>query len=505
MALLIYIIKTTISLGVLLLVYKMFLENEKMHHFNRVYLLVAIAFSLMIPFLPGAMAIEWGSGTQNTADEFVPNVIVSNASHSEQFVQRIDWQIGLLWGYCSVLIVLLVRFGTNILRLVRLSQTNKKSESKGSVFVLLEKNKLPFTFLNKIFVNKKEFENGLLDRKLIDHELAHARQRHSYDVLFIEFLMVVFWFNPLLYVYKQAIQLNHEFLADDKVIKKYNELKKYQYLLLDTIQNNNKIYLASNINFHLTQKRLNMMTRTSSARKKGMLMLGTVPVLIGLLLCLGKPAISQSTKTPSAMETRKKGDTIKDKYFEHAMIQYKSENGQIKVIKYTHLNEKVKARLAVPPPPPNGYKELKPLAKSTLVYLSENGSVRIGSFADSEIPVPPPPPPPPPVAAPSKAGKAVAPPRPPKPPRPVAPEVGKSGEKGNHTMAPPPPPPPPPPLTNADVSAFTRDQDTEIYIDGKLVMNTVAEKMLKDNFDTIESIDVIKGKGKKTKLIVKMK
>ena len=91
---------------------------------------------------------------------------------------------------------------------------------------------LPHTFLNYIFVNKEEYLEKKVEEALITHELTHAKELHSLDVMVVEVLKVVFWFNPLLYWYKKAIQLNHEFIADQKVISSHGYIKEYQSLLL---------------------------------------------------------------------------------------------------------------------------------------------------------------------------------------------------------------------------------------------------------------------------------
>ena len=68
--------------------------------------------------------------------------------------------------------------------------------------------------------------------ELIAHEKAHLDQKHTLDVLFVEILQIVFWFNPLLLFYKRAIKLNHEFLADQAVNAQFQSVKNYQNLLL---------------------------------------------------------------------------------------------------------------------------------------------------------------------------------------------------------------------------------------------------------------------------------
>src|SRR5690606_39609713 len=71
---------------------------------------------------------------------------------------------------------------------------------------------------------RNEYENNQIDQELFVHEKAHITQKHSLDILFIEALQILFWFNPLIYLYKKAMKLNHEFLADQKVDRKSTRL-----------------------------------------------------------------------------------------------------------------------------------------------------------------------------------------------------------------------------------------------------------------------------------------
>jgi hypothetical protein len=99
---------------------------------------------------------------------------------------------------------------------------------KNATLVLVDEKTLPHTFLNHIFVNFDDYNQRTIEDELYTHELVHVTQKHTLDILFIELLITIFWFNPLLYLYKKAIQLNHEFLADQKVVESYNNVPFYQ-------------------------------------------------------------------------------------------------------------------------------------------------------------------------------------------------------------------------------------------------------------------------------------
>jgi hypothetical protein len=196
--------------------------------------------------------------------------------------------------------LLLLRFISNIYRLLSKVSKNKTINYKGAKLVLLPENTVSYTFLNNIFIAEADYVDHTIEDELIVHELSHVQQKHSVDIIFIEILQALFWFNPLFIFYKKAIQLNHEFLADDAVIKTFENIPAYQFLLFEKASANSNSYLASAFNYSVTKKRLVMMTRKYNQRvvllKKALIF----PLLItGLFFFSTKPLISQEKKEPA--------------------------------------------------------------------------------------------------------------------------------------------------------------------------------------------------------------
>jgi hypothetical protein len=166
---------------------------------------------------------------------------------------------------------------------------------------------LPHSFWKSIFINKYEFEKGNIPLELIAHEKAHLKQKHTLDILFVEVLQIIFWFNPVLLLYKKSIKLNHEFLADEAVNKQFGAVQSYQNLLLDFACNKNTIALASNINYLITKKRLLMMTKKESPIRTA-LKVFSVAIVYALLL------FAFSTKTMAQKVNNKSDVKEKDLY-----------------------------------------------------------------------------------------------------------------------------------------------------------------------------------------------
>jgi beta-lactamase regulating signal transducer with metallopeptidase domain len=216
-----------------------------------------------------------------TSSAIPENEIQGNSLPIEEKINFIPY---ILWSlYGIICFLLLLRFGKNIWKLISKSKSNPIVKYKNANLILVEEKTLPHTFLNFIFINFEDYNNRNIEDELYTHELVHVTQKHTLDILFIEFLKVIFWFNPLFIFYKKAIQLNHEFLADEEIVKTYNNVPFYQNLLLQKGNGNQTIYLASNLNYLVTKKRLIMMTKSTSKKIALLKKVAVVPIIAGLI------------------------------------------------------------------------------------------------------------------------------------------------------------------------------------------------------------------------------
>lgn len=291
-----YLLTSTIAATVLLVVYQLFLEKEKMHRFNRFYLLLSLLFSLLIPFI--SIEIIEEITTPTTAP------IPMNFSGGTMVIAEETNYLGqTLWGiYILVTTILVFRFIRNIVAFYQLKKHNPTLSFQNATLVLLKEAVLPHTFMNTIFINEAEYQERKIEKELFAHEMTHVNQKHTLDVLFVELIKTIFWFNPLFVLYKKAIQLNHEFLADEKVVQSYKNIPFYQSLLLSKASCNPPLYLASNLNFQVTKKRFLMMSRNSSKKIILSKQLALLPIFTALFFyfCIDSVAQVQATKATKA-------------------------------------------------------------------------------------------------------------------------------------------------------------------------------------------------------------
>src|SRR5680860_1690467 len=232
----VFLLKSSACLTVFLMFYKLFLEKERMHTFKRFYLLAALVFSLLIPSITFVEYIEVTSASISPVENIVngpAQSVYEGATATEVNQTKIDyWPIVLWTVYGLGVLLFALKFFLNLWKIVRNIRNNPKLKIQTIINVLLKDAVVPHTFLNYIFLNRQKFETHKIPKDVLVHEATHARQKHSLDVLFVELLQIVFWFNPLIHLAKKSIKLNHEFLADAAVLQQGSTTTDYQNILL---------------------------------------------------------------------------------------------------------------------------------------------------------------------------------------------------------------------------------------------------------------------------------
>ncbi|MCU0349534.1 MAG: regulatory sensor-transducer, BlaR1/MecR1 family protein [Flavobacterium sp.] len=353
----IFLIKSSLCLFVFLCFYHLVLEREKMHQFNRFYLLVSIVISLVIPFLKFE-TIEIIPAVHNTESLFIDSIPIT--SNKIIIQNNINYLPIILWSlYILISSILIIRFARNIWKLISKTFSNPKIKYRNATLILLEEKTLPYTFLNLIYINFEDYNNRNIEDELFTHELVHVNQKHTLDILFVEFLKVIFWFNPLFVFYKKAIQLNHEFLADEEIVKTYNNVPYYQNLLLNKGIGTQTIYLASNLNYLITKKRLIMMTKNTSKNKRLAIITFSSFLFSSMILIScneNKPLISvvetqEIYEVPLVNVNTNDTVNVKEEYYKNAIFVFTDAKGDEKKCSFNELTKEQKKR--IPPPPPS--------------------------------------------------------------------------------------------------------------------------------------------------------
>ncbi|GAB2995624.1 hypothetical protein GCM10027284_12890 [Cyclobacterium sediminis] len=288
-----YLIKIIGCSALFILFYKLVLEGEHMYKFNRFYLLISLMLSFIIPFI----AFKQQVLPRELVDAVVFESTFSinpESFKNKPYVKSINYMI---WGfglvYFFVTVAFLSRFLINIKYILQKLRKGVCIPYRGSKIVLFNQNTVPHSFLGYVFLNEEAYTSGNIEEEILVHELAHVSQKHSLDILFVEVLQIFFWFNPFIFLFRKAIALNHEFLADEAVINQISDIKSYRYLLFDKVSEQASSFITSRFNYSITKKRLLMMTKTKSFRNALCKQVAVVPLLGMAVFFFGTVTIAQ--------------------------------------------------------------------------------------------------------------------------------------------------------------------------------------------------------------------
>ena len=272
-----YIFKSSLSLIFLFGLYWFLLRKEKLFVFNRYFLVLSVLFSLILPLISITVNFRTLPELQDiipTHDYFSPQIITPEESYSQDINNNqqivvnqpsgIDMSTILVVLYLVVVIFLLIRFLRNICLICNRIKVSDEISLEGYRVILTDENTNPYCFFNSIFLSRNDYMNGRIDKELLKHEMEHARQSHTFDIIFIELVKIFYWFNPVNLLYEKAIRINHEYLADNGVIIADHDIKNYADILIGYITGMKNIPLTSGINHSFTKKRLLMMVKTKS-------------------------------------------------------------------------------------------------------------------------------------------------------------------------------------------------------------------------------------------------
>lgn len=321
-----YILKLVAVSCLFILFYRVFMQNEKMFWLNRFYLLLTLILSVIIPFIP----IDISSKQEVLRVIPVEKLNIETTTEIATSTLNNDLIFKLIYTlYALVSLVLVLRFTWNLLRILKRAKSANGISNDGYKLVLLQEDIAPHSFLNYVFVNKSDN----LEQEVLKHELAHVRQRHSLDVIFIELFKIVFWFNPVFYWYKNYILLNHEFLADAEVLKSTNT-SIYQNIILSRATQRICQGVSNSFNYSATKKRLNIMKMEKSPVREFTKCILMLSFSFAVVFGFGRRVEAQTKPV-------KESATENEMQEYHSLLDKYRDNGVIKFTNATDYDKKL--------------------------------------------------------------------------------------------------------------------------------------------------------------------
>lgn len=324
------IISIAIAIAVLWLAYRVLFINSNRLVFNRVFLIVALGFSLMLPFIGGLIgrnvpqvthyreSILQGMMLQeivitpdgvviNTASEAADTEAVTGQVASNKAPLRPIGLISHIWliGLIGAALLFLFKLGRIFFIIIR----SPKKKMHGFTAVFTGKEHGPYSFFNYAF-----FTDENVSPEIVRHEMSHIEHHHSADIIFVELMMILQWFNPFIYLYKRELQSLHEYMADHDVVATGVDKKNYMMLILQQCTAADFSGMSNNFSLILTKKRIKMITQNKKAKGVVIKALLTLPVFALLLFANCKSngqektsSVEQTVETENPMEA---GETV---------------------------------------------------------------------------------------------------------------------------------------------------------------------------------------------------
>ncbi|GAB6007929.1 carboxypeptidase-like regulatory domain-containing protein [Dysgonomonas reticulitermitis] len=286
----VYILKSAACLVVFYLFFRLLLNRDTFHRFNRIAVLCILVLSVIVPFCNIHMdtQIQVNQAVVEFHQLFVEPDNVATVTQSDN---SLTWIHGVLIVYLAGIIFFLFRNVYFLLCMRRLLQQGRAEKPDSRVkLVVHDKIISPFSWMNYIIVSENDLrENG---KEIMAHEMAHVRKLHSIDILLADICIVFQWFNPAIWLIKQELQNIHEYEADEYVLKEGIDAKHYQLLLIKKAVGKRLYSMANSFNHSKLKKRITMMSKQKSSPWARLKYLYVLPVTVVAITAFARPEIS---------------------------------------------------------------------------------------------------------------------------------------------------------------------------------------------------------------------
>ncbi len=313
-----YIIHSSALIALSYIIYRFFLSKETFYGLNRWVLLTLIVLSFTLPFITvpenlsfrnlltqetlstsnlseiSSNTIELSQQSVISQESKIPSTsseTVATATHSNSI--SLDWKTIVFYIYILGILVFgihfLIQLGVLVYRILKYPTV----EVDDYKIIETDKNHAPYSFLNRIFMNPSQY-NPDTYLQILKHEQMHIKGKHTVDMLLVELLVMLQWFNPFAWLYRKAIDNNLEYLTDDGMLNIGENKEAYQMNLLKVSTPNMPTGLATSYNQSFLKKRILMMNSKKSTAKSGWKYLIIIPLLAITVLSFNpiKPNVS---------------------------------------------------------------------------------------------------------------------------------------------------------------------------------------------------------------------
>ena len=283
-----YELKVAVLIATFYIFWRLLTAKETWHRLNRIVLLSTAVASFVLPLcvITIHQTVEVDPLPMEAIDETMlpettamqPEVAFSPSTVTPKQEQHFDWQLLLAVIYIIGVAVVLSKMLLSVWRLHKMAlESEIHPLSDGRQIAINEEAKTPFSWLKTVFLNHKDYEEGTT--ALLTHELGHIRLHHSVDVLLVELLTALQWFNPTMWMLRADLRTIHEYEADQQVLSHgFNDIQ-YLHLLIRKAASQSGYSLANGFINSTLKKRINMITKPKSSRRQWLRFAYLLPII----------------------------------------------------------------------------------------------------------------------------------------------------------------------------------------------------------------------------------
>lgn len=345
---LIYDLKVAVLIAVFYFCYRLLMERETMHRLNRIVLLSSILLSLVLPLCVITLHKTIEVAPMRVVDH--PELVITelgSLSSEESNIQSLEtnrmgfadklFQPSVIFAIFTIGLLCRLLYIAKSYRQLRrmIKDSEQHSLEDGVTMAVVDLPVAPFSWMHTIVLSRIDYEE--CNPSILAHERGHIRLHHSWDIVFVEVLTALQWFNPVVWLLRRDLRTIHEYEADASVLSSGSDVSQYIQLLMRKAMGTKACILANGINNSTIKKRINMMLVNKSPRHNALKLLALLPI-VGITLALNAETVTDvvyKNDEPQKQVPVKKGKkdtTIKT-----------NANQGIQVIEVSEASDKEKA------------------------------------------------------------------------------------------------------------------------------------------------------------------
>ncbi len=264
--LLIYLFKVSVGTTLLYICYLLLFSKDTFYVRNRILLILILLLPIILPAvkIPIVSESSFATDTAESLDNILLPVASSGVNIPGIATEPFDFFRLFVWIYLTISGLFFLRCVISVIVTLRIIKRGAVRNNQFPKIVITDLKLSPFSFFPYIVI-PAEYDNSENYNDVLNHETAHVRQGHTFDLLLSEILIAIQWFNPFVWLIKRSIILNHEYLADHISISRHKDIKEYQLRLLRFDTGLKAIPLAHNFN-SVVKNRIIMINKKPSSR-----------------------------------------------------------------------------------------------------------------------------------------------------------------------------------------------------------------------------------------------